>query len=66
VQIENDDGKGTHPGMLALDDIIPPGMSIRDLMDGGAFGGSLSPEEEAEAIAEYEASRKANPVPCPR
>lgn len=43
-----------------------PDVTVRDLMDGGTFGGCLTPEQEAEAFAEYEASRRANPVPCPR
>lgn len=66
VQV-NVEGEGeTVKGMLCLDDMLPDGMSIRDLMDGGAFGGKLSPEEEAEALAEYQKGRQEKGIPCPR
>jgi hypothetical protein len=42
------------------------GLCIKDLMDGGTFGGKLTPEEEEEAAREYEASRKTTGIPCPR
>ena len=53
-------------GLMALDDLLIPDVTVRDLMDGGSFGGRLTPEQEAEAVREYEASRAACPVPCPR
>lgn len=41
-------------GMFCVDYMLP--VSIKDLMDGGCFGGELTAEEEAEAQAEYDAS----------
>jgi len=52
--------------MLALDDMLPDHTSIRDLMDGGEFGGVLPPEDEAQAYEAFLADRERNPVPCPR
>lgn len=66
VQIENDDGEGTHPGMLAIEDMLHDKMTIKDLMDGGVFGGKLSPEEEEEAFQEYLQDREERKIPCPR
>lgn len=68
VQIENDDGEGTHPGMFAVEDMLPKELGgMKDLMDGGVFGGKLTGEEEAKAHAEYtkdcEDGRR---PPCPR
>lgn len=63
VNVEDDAGKPTK-GMLCLDDLLPEGMTIRDLMDGGAFGGRLSPEEEKEALKAYQQGREH--IPCPR
>lgn len=66
VQVNVEDEGKTVKGLLCLDDMLPEGLSIRDIMDGGAFGGKLSPEEEAEAHREYESDRKARGIPCPR
>jgi len=67
VQIENDNGEGTTPGMFCLDDMLPKEVTVRDLMDGGAFGGKLSPEEEEAAHAEYvKDCEEGDRPPCPR
>ena len=67
VQIENDDGEGTHPGMFPLDDLLPRELTVKDLMDGGAFGGKLTGEAEAEAYAEYvKDCEEGRRPPCPR
>jgi hypothetical protein len=58
VEVSLEDGQ---KGMFCVDYMLP--VPIKDLMDGGCFGGELSPEEEAEAQAECEA--EAHP-PCPR
>lgn len=65
VQIEDDDG-GTFSGMFAIEDMLPEKLSIQDIMDGGAFGGKLSPEEEKEAYQEFLKNRKERVIPCPR
>lgn len=65
VNVKDDEGNSTK-GMLALDDLIPKPMTIRDIMDGGEFGGKLAPEEEEAAYQEFLADREKNPVPCPR
>lgn len=51
-------------GMLAIEDMLIEKLTIRDLMDGGEFGGELSPEEEAEYLASDE--WKTRNIPCPR
>jgi hypothetical protein len=63
--LEEDDGTKVK-GMFLVEDMLPEGMTVRDLMDGGCFGGKLSPEEEAEAQLEYEKSRAVSGIPCPR
>ncbi len=65
VNVEDDDGQPAK-GLLCLDDMLPEGMSIADLMDGGVFGGKLTPEEEKAAQAEYVKSREGGRIPCPR
>lgn len=64
-QVETDDGKPV-TGLFCVEDLMPDDMKIRDIMKGGTFGGKLSPEEEAAAVAEIEADRKAHPIPCPK
>jgi hypothetical protein len=61
VRATDDEGKPAL-GMLCLEDMLP--VTVRDLMDGGEFGGRLSPEEEADAYAEFQASERL--IPCPR
>lgn len=65
VNVVDDEGT-TVQGLLALDDLLPKGMTIRDIMDGGDFGGKLDPSEADEAFEEFKAERAKNPVPCPR
>lgn len=65
VHVEKGEGN-LAKGLLCLDDMLPEGMSIRDLMDGGAFGGSLTPEEEDAASKKYAAKIEAEKRPCPR
>jgi len=63
--IKFDDGKTTH-GMFAIDDALPDGMTVEDIMTGGAFGGELTPDEEAVAYAEYvQACKDGKRPPCP-
>jgi len=65
VQINTTDDEGKPvKGMLALEDMLPDKLTVKDLMDGGEFGGRLSPEEEAKAYAEFQASERL--IPCPR
>jgi hypothetical protein len=63
--LEEEDGTKSK-GMFLVEDMLPEGLTVKDLMDGGCFGGKLSPEEEAEAQLEYEKSRAASGIPCPR
>lgn len=65
VQVENDEGE-TVPGMFCLEDMLPEKMTVRDLMDGGVFGGKLPPEEEEQAHQEYLEDREQRKIPCPR
>lgn len=65
VNIENDDGT-KDKGMLAIEDMLIEKMTVRDLMDGGCFGGQLAPEEEEEAFEEYQRDREERKIPCPR
>lgn len=62
--IENKDGTKSK-GLFCIEDLLPEGMSIKDIMN-STFGGELSPEEELEAQKEYESSREATGIPCPR
>lgn len=66
LQVNVEENEQTVKGLLCLDDMLPEGLTVRDLMDGGAFGGKLSPEEEEQAQAEYQASRAGTGIPCPR
>jgi hypothetical protein len=52
-------------GLLCIEDVLPPDITIRDLMK-SKFGGKLSPDEEKEAVAEWSARKEANGIPCPR
>ncbi len=61
VQTELDGEKV--PGMLALDDLLPEGLSVAELM-AGTFGGE--PEDQKSALAELQARRAVSPVPCPK
>jgi hypothetical protein len=51
--------------MLCIEDLLPPGMTIKDIMN-STFGGELTGEEELEAQKDYEASRLVTGIPCPR
>jgi hypothetical protein len=62
--IENKDGTKSK-GLICLEDLLPPEMCVKDIMN-SSFGGELSPEEELEAQKELEASREATGIPCPR
>jgi hypothetical protein len=65
VKLEEDDGAFSH-GMLALDDMLPEGTTVEDIMT-GEFGGRLTPKEEAEEHAKYMADIEAGKrPPCPR
>ena len=57
--VEDDQG-GTVPGWMAIDDLLPDGLLIGDMMK-SVFGGKLSPEEEAELEATFESR-----APCPK
>ena len=60
VKSEEEDGRLVH-GYMAVDDILPPGMSIPEVMQ-GTFGGQLPPEEEQRLLEEGFGSK----APCPR
>jgi hypothetical protein len=60
-----EEGGSKVKGMFLLEDMLPDDMTVKDIME-GAFGGKLSPEEEAEAKLEFERSRAASGIPCPR
>lgn len=62
--LEGEDGTTTK-GMLCIEDLLPPGMTIKDIMN-STFGGELTGEEELEAQKDYEASRLVTGIPCPR
>jgi hypothetical protein len=66
VALEGAAGAAPTMGMLCIEDMLPKGLTIKSLMREGAFGGLLAPEEEAEAAAEYAASRAETGIPCPR
>lgn len=59
TRIEEDDGSILH-GLLAIDDVLPEGMTVPEIMQ-SSFGGSLSPEDEERLLAEGFESR----APCP-
>lgn len=65
INVADDQGAPTK-GLLLLDDMLPEGLSVRDLMDGGEFGGKLSPEEEKTAYDEWLARKERLGIPCPR
>lgn len=62
IRVQYEDGKA---GKLCLDDVLPDGLSVASLMR-GTFGGALSEEDEAAAIAEHNARIAATGRPCPR
>lgn len=65
VKLEEENGTSSH-GMLALDDMLPEGTTVEDLMT-GEFGGKLTPEEDAVEYAKYTADVEAGRrPPCPR
>jgi hypothetical protein len=63
VQAKTEDGQ---VGLFCLEDMLPGGLTTRDMMDGGAFGGQLSPDEEREAAEAFERDRATRKIPCPR
>ena len=66
VKIAGGGGEEQTTGMLCLDDMLIEQMSIKDIMDGGEFGGKLPPKEEAAAFEEYQKDREVRQIPCPR
>lgn len=65
VNVKGDDGEITR-GLFCVEDMLPDKMSIRDLMDGGAFEGTLTPEEEEKAHEAFVQDRDERLIPCPR
>lgn len=65
VNIEGDDGQ-LFKGLLCLDDMLPEGLSMKDLMDGGSFGGKVTLAEEQDAARAYEKNRADRGIPCPK
>lgn len=63
VRAKLEDGQS---GLFLLEDMLPHRLTVRDLMDGGAFGGTLTVEQEKEAAAEFNRSRDESGIPCPR
>lgn len=55
---------GATNGLLCVEDMMPKGVTIPDLMQGSFFG-KPPPEEEEKAWAEMEERAKLG-VPCPR
>lgn len=58
-QVEDDDGKVV-PGWVAIDDLLPEGLLIQDMMK-SVFGGKPTEEELAELEATFESR-----APCPK
>lgn len=53
-------------GLLAIDDVLPPEMQVRDLMQ-SIFGGAVEdPEEVAKCAEEWSKLHVDRGVPCPR
>lgn len=46
--VESDDGKTTHKGMISVDNLLPEGTTIKDVMN-STFGGAV---EDSEVSAE--------------
>ncbi len=67
VHIEAGPDTGGKPttGMFCIEDMLPEGETIRGLME-GAFGGALTPEEQAAAAEDFARSRAETGIPCPR
>ena len=65
VKFEADTEGAPATGLLCLEDLLPDELSIRSVME-GEFGGRLSEEDERAAVAEHEARRASQPIPCPR
>jgi hypothetical protein len=55
----------TLKGMFCLEDLLPEGLKVKDIMN-STFRGALSPEKEEEVVREYLTSRMATGIPCPR
>ena len=51
---------------VAIDDFLEAGLKTKDIMKSEAIAAEMTPEEEAAALAQYEAEREAYPIPCPR
>lgn len=61
--VEADDGQ-TVKGMFCVEDMLPEGWSIADLMhEGSRFEGRCSPEDEAAAAEEWRVRHEK--IPCP-
>jgi hypothetical protein len=58
-QVEDDDGNVV-PGWMAIDDLLPEGLLITDMMK-SVFGGQLSEEEQAELEEKFRSR-----APCPK
>lgn len=65
VDVEDDDGQVVK-GMFNIDDMLHGFTTVREIMEGGTFGGKLSPEDEAEAFAEFQERKAKHAIPCPR
>lgn len=64
VQVKLDTG-GT--GTFCVEDMFPPEIGIRDLMDGGEFGGAVTDPEELETCSrEHDERVQRLSIPCPR
>jgi hypothetical protein len=64
-QLEVESEGDPSEGLLNIDDMLPPGVTVPDLMK-SKFGGKLPPEEEEKAAEEWAARKAANGIPCPR
>lgn len=60
VRLEVENEGDPQDGLMNIEDLLPPELAIRDLME-GSFGGQLSEEDAAEFMESFEPR-----APCPR
>lgn len=63
--VKDDTGQPTK-GMFLIEELLPDGLSIRELMEGGEFEGGLAPEEEQAALDEWVERKARLGIPCPK
>jgi hypothetical protein len=67
VQFEPEliEGEEKGEGLFCIEDMLPEGVTIPDLMK-SKFGGKLSPDEEKKAFEAHMARKESTGIPCPR